>query len=147
MGTEKFFTLKRQRSHKLEAVKVSQRGVTRWKIIGLYISGKRTRKFFVSQQEALEFIATENAKARNLGERARNIPGHLHEDALRANDILKEYGVTIEEAAKFYRLHQEQRKKSKKISEIIQEYIENKARNLRSSRPERKELAISLGGY
>jgi hypothetical protein len=86
MGTEKIFTIKRQRSHKLEAVKVTQRGVTRWKIIGLYISGKRTRKFFVTQQEALEFIATENAKARNLGERARNIPGHLHEDALRAND-------------------------------------------------------------
>jgi integrase len=146
MGTEKIFTLKRQRSHKLEAVKVTQRGVTRWKIIGLYISGKRTRKFFVTQQEALEFIATENAKARNLGERARNIPGHLHEDALRANDILKEYGVTIEEAAKFYRLHQEQRKKSKKISEIIQEYIENKARNLRSSR-HLEDLRSRLGKF
>jgi len=101
MGTKKIFTLKRQRSHKLEAVKVTQRGITRWKIKGLYISGKRTRKFFVTHQEALEFIATENAKSRNLGERARNIPGHLHEDALRANDILEEYGVTIEEAAKF----------------------------------------------
>lgn len=146
MGTKKIFTLKRQRSHKLEAVKVTQRGITRWKIRGLYISGKRTRKFFVTHQEALEFIATENAKSRNLGERARNIPGHLHEDALRANDILEEYGVTIEEAAKFYRLHQEQRKKSKTISEIIEEYIENKARNLRSSR-HLEDLRSRLGKF
>ena len=146
MGTKKIFTLKRQRSHKLEAVKVTQRGITRWKIKGLYILGKRTRKFFVTHQEALEFIATENAKSRNLGERARNIPGHLHEDALRANDILEEYGVTIEEAAKFYRLHQEQRKKSKTISEIIEEYIENKSRNLRSSR-HLEDLRSRLGKF
>ncbi len=90
MGIRKIYAIKRQRARKLEAVKETHRSVTRWKIKGLYISGKRTRKFFVTQQAALEFIATENTKSLNLGERERNIPGHLHEDALRAYGVLPE---------------------------------------------------------
>jgi len=134
MNTERNYTRKRQRSHRLEAVKETYRGVTRWKIKGLYIAGKRIRKFFVSQQKALEFIAAEKEKCRNLGERAKNIPGHLHEDALRAYDILQGYGVTIEDAAKFYKAHADRQKRSKPVSDVIQEYIENKRRNLRSAR-------------
>ena len=91
MNKDKSYTLKRNRSHKLEAVKETYRGKTQWKIKGLYIGDKRVRKFFVTQQRALEFIAGEDAKIRNLGERARNISGRLHEEALRAFDLLQKY--------------------------------------------------------
>jgi integrase len=146
MTKEKIYNLKRQRSHRLEAVKETIRGVNRWKIKGLYRAGKRIRKFFVTQQEALEFIANEKATSRNLGERARNIPGHLHEDALRAFDILEGYESTVEEAAKFFKSYVDRRQKSRPISEITEEYIENKKRNLRSSR-HLEDLRSRLGRF
>ena len=104
------------------------------------------RKFFVTQQDALEFIANEKATSRNLGERARNILGHLHEDALRAFDILEGYEATVEEAAKFFKSYVDRRQKSRAISEITEEYIENKKRNLRSSR-HLEDLRSRLGRF
>jgi len=140
------YTLKRQRAHKLEAVKETIRGVSRWKIRGLYRGGKRVRKFFPTEQGALQFIAEEEAKIRNLGERAKNIPGHLHEDALRAFDLLQGYGVTLEEAAKFFKAAKDRQQKSKKISAVILEYSENRKRNLRSAR-HLEDLKSRLGRF
>ena len=127
-------TLKRKRAHNLEAVKETIRGVIRWKIRGLYRGGKRVRKFFPTEKKALEFIGDELAKARNLGEQARNIPGHLHEDALRAFDLLQDFGVTLEEMAKFYIAAIDRRQKSQPMRRVIAEYCENLKCNLRSVR-------------
>jgi len=140
------YALKRKRIHNLEAVKEKIRGVTRWKIRGLYLGGKRVRKFFASEQKALEFIADEMAKTRNLGERARNIPGHLHEDALRAFDLLQGYGVTLEETAKFYIAAMDRQQKSKPLRKVIEEYHKNRERNLRSTR-HLEDLKSRLGRF
>jgi integrase len=134
MNKNKSYTLKRNRSHKLEAVKETYRGKTQWKIKGLYIGDKRVRKFFVTQQRALEFIAGEDAKIRNLGERARNISGRLHEEALQARDLLQKYNTSIVVAAEHFVMHMERQQKSKLITEISNEYIEKQKINFRSAR-------------
>ena len=146
MSSGAIYTLKRQRAHKLEAVKETIRSVSRWKIRGLYRGGKRVRKFFPTEQGALQFIAKEEAKIRNLGERAKNIPGHLHEDALRAFDVLQGSGVTLEETAKFYMAAIDRRQKSKLLRDVIKEYRENLERNLRSVR-HRDDLKSRLGRF
>lgn len=146
MSSGAIYTLKRKRSHSLEAVKETIRGVSRWKIRGLYRGGKRVRKFFPTEQKALEFVADELAKVRNLGDRARNIPGHLHEDALRAFDLLQGHGVTLEEVAKFYRAAMDRRQKSKPVREVTEEYIKDRDVNLRSVR-HIEDLKSRLGRF
>jgi len=146
MSSGEIYTLKRQRAHNLEAVKETIRGVSRWKIRGLYRGGKRVRKFFPTEQAALQFIGDELATVRNLGERARNIPGHLHEDALRAFDLLEGCGVTLEETAKFFKAAIDRQQKSKPVREIIAEYVENRKRNLRSAR-HLEDLKSRLGRF
>lgn len=120
--------------------------MSRWKIRGLYRGGKRVRKFFPTEQKALEFVADELAKVRNLGDRARNIPGHLHEDALRAFDLLQGHGVTLEEVAKFYRAAMDRRQKSKLVRKVAEEYIKDREVNLRSTRHV-EDLKSRLGRF
>jgi hypothetical protein len=119
---------RRKRIRSLAPVQVNLKGRTRWKV-ELRDNG-RQRHFFETEQAALEFITKEQAKTRRLGERATAIPGSLHEDAIRAAEVLIPFaGVSLTDAALFYAKAEAQRKKSKTSSAVAAELIANRKAN------------------
>jgi len=119
---------RRKRIRSLAPVQVNLKGRTRWKV-ELRDNG-RQRHFFETEQAALEFITKEQAKTRRLGERATAIPGSLHEDAIRAAEVLIPFaGVSLTDAALFYAKTEAQRKKSKTASAVAAELIANRKAN------------------
>lgn len=125
---------RRNRSRSMEPVQVNLQGRTRWKV-EMPQGGRRQRKFFETEQAALEHIAKEQAKTRSLGERAAMIPGHLHEDAIRAAEILAPFaGVTLTDAANFFAKAEAQRNKSKTVKAVAAELIESRTANHASTR-------------
>jgi integrase len=138
---------RRKRAHKLKIVAEPFKGKNRFKIAGYYKDGKRTRKYFNTREEAQTFIAAEEIRRQNLGNRAAHIDGALAEDALRAIDVLKStpysvldagrvvaeahaklapYSTRIGDAIAKYVFDAEQRRRSVTVSALIDEFIANR---------------------
>jgi integrase len=119
---------RRKRIRSLAPIQVNLEGRTRWKVEQR--ENGRKRHFFKTEQAALEFIAKEQTKARHLGERATSIPGSLHEDAIRAAEVLAPFaGVSLTDAANFYAKAEAQRKKSKTAQAVADELVANRTAN------------------
>jgi integrase len=138
---------RRKRAHKLKIVAERLNGKNRFKVSGYYKDGKRTRKYFSMREEAQTFIATEEIRRQNLGNRAAHIDGALAEDALRAADALKStpysvldagrivadahaklapYSARISDAIAKYVFDAEQRRRSVTVSALVDEFIANR---------------------
>lgn len=76
------------------------RGPVRFKVAGLYIAGKRVRRFFGSQIEAETFIEAQTMRQGNLGARAARVDGRLVEDAVECEALLKPHGLRLLDAVR-----------------------------------------------
>src|SRR5260370_2071126 len=138
---------RRRRTHKLKIVAERFKRKVRFKVAGYYKDGKRARKYFSTREEAQTFIAAEDIRRQNLGNRATHIDGALAEDALRATDVLKStpysildagrvvaeahaklapYSARISDAIAKYVFDAEQRRRSVTVSALIDEFIANR---------------------
>jgi integrase/recombinase XerD len=138
---------RRRRKHVLRIAEDMQEGRVRFKVAGLYIHGKRARKYFATRAEAETFIEAEEIKRENLGTRATHIDGPLAEDAVRAADLLRPHGMTVFDAARlatesvvklapygvgvgeavnFYVETMRQRQASVSVERLVAEFLENR---------------------
>lgn len=77
-------------------------GAVRFKVAGLYVAGKRVRRYFNSEAEAQTFIDAQTVRAGNLGARAAHVDGRLVEDAVECEAMLKKQGVRLLDAVRDY---------------------------------------------
>lgn len=75
-------------------------GDRRFKVAGLYVAGKRVRRFFGTQGEAETFIEQQTTRQGNLGARAAHVDGRLVEDAVECEALLKAEGVRLLDAVR-----------------------------------------------
>lgn len=95
----------------------------RWRV-ELRPNGRRQRHFFSTEQQALEFVAEEQARTHELGQRAAGISGALLEDAIRAEEILRRFpGVTLLDAADSYAKAHDNKCRSKTARTVADELI------------------------
>lgn len=107
----------RHRSPKLKVVPYRHLRF-RWKITGLYVNGKRVRRFFETREKAETFLHQLRVKRENIGNRAANVDPKLHVMAVESSERLKSYGQTIAGAADYYIRHAETAKRSCTVEEI-----------------------------
>lgn len=74
----------------------------RFKVAGLYVAGKRVRRYFKSQSEAKAFVEAQEVRKGNLGARASHVDGRLVEDAVECEELLKGLGVRLLDAVRDY---------------------------------------------
>jgi integrase len=75
-------------------------GDCRFKVAGLYVAGKRVRRFFGTQGEAETFIEQQTTRQGNLGARAKHVDGRLVEDAVECEALLKAEGLRLLDAVR-----------------------------------------------
>lgn len=75
-------------------------GPARFKVAGLYVAGKRVRRFFATEAEARTFIEAQTVRQGNLGARAAHVDGRLVEDAVECEAMLKAHGVRLLDAVR-----------------------------------------------
>lgn len=78
------------------------KGQSRFKVAGLYVAGKRVRRFFTTDLEAQTFIEAQTMRQGNLGARAAHVDGRLVEDAVECEAMLKVQGVRLLDAVRDY---------------------------------------------
>ena len=76
------------------------KGTVRFKVSGLYVAGKRVRRYFGTRAEAETFIEAQTVRQGNLGARATHIDGRLIEDAVECESMLKPYGLRLLDAVR-----------------------------------------------
>ena len=126
MQARRIPTHRKKHTRPLRAVQEYQKDGTpvsppRWRV-ELRLPG-RPRRYFSTEQAALEFIAGEEERRRNLGQSAAGISPRLLEDALTAEEILRPYGTTLTTAARFYAETEKRRQTSKTALEVSKELI------------------------
>lgn len=77
-------------------------GPSRFKVSGLYVAGKRVRRFFSTDSEANTFIESQTVRQGNLGARAAHVDGRLVEDAVECESMLKNHGLRLLDAVRDY---------------------------------------------
>lgn len=83
-------------------------GQVRFKVAGLYVAGKRVRRYFATDGEAATFIEAQTTRQGNLGARAANVDSQLVEDAVECAALLKPHGLRLLDAVRDFveaRLH------------------------------------------
>jgi integrase len=104
-------------------------GGKRWRV-ELREGGQRQRRYYSTEQAALEFIAGEAERRRNLGRSAAGVSPRVLEDALRALEILAPFpAATLVESARFYVDAQARRRGSKTVRKVAEEFIANRRAN------------------
>lgn len=94
--------LRRKRSTELMWKVDTTRGRQRFRVEGVYVDGKRTRRYFRAQREAETFIEAEQIRRANLGSRAQSIDRRLFEDAVEAERLLAAEGLPVMAAVREY---------------------------------------------
>lgn len=78
-------------------------GQVRFKVAGLYIAGKRVRRYFGTEAEAQTFMEAQTVRQGNLGARAAHVDGRLVEDAIECDAMLKADGLRLLDVVRDYR--------------------------------------------
>ena len=78
------------------------KGPVRFKVAGLYVAGKRVRRYFTTEAEAGTFIEAQTTRQGNLGARAAHVDGRLVEDAVECEAMLRAQGVRLLDAVRDY---------------------------------------------
>lgn len=109
------FTRHRSSSLKIVPYRHNRLG---WTITGLYVDGKRVRRFFKTRDEADTYLHELRIKRENLGTKAAGIDQKLHVMAIECSERLKAYGTTIAIATDYYVRHAEAARRSCTVEEI-----------------------------
>lgn len=91
---------RRERKKVLSIVRETANGTERFKIAGLYIGGKRVRRFFSTEAEAKTFVESQEVRAGNIGALAKHLDGRTANDAAECTTMLKPYGVRLLDAVR-----------------------------------------------
>lgn len=75
-------------------------GPVRFKVAGLYVAGKRVRRYFGTEAEAKTFIEQQQVRQDNLGARAAHVDGRLVEDAVECEALLRARGIRLLDAVR-----------------------------------------------
>ena len=78
------------------------KGAVRFKTAGLYICGKRVRRYFATEKEADTFVEAQTARLGNLGARAANVRCDQFEDLVECEEMLKPHGMRLLDAVRDY---------------------------------------------
>jgi len=118
--------LARKKRSKLAVVPYRNHSKYKWKIAGLYQSGKRVRRFFEKKAEAETFVRQLEIKAENLGSRATHIDPRLHVMAIECHDKLAPYGKTLADATDFLCKHLNAVERSCTLEELVTGFLQMK---------------------
>ena len=98
------------------------------------ISGKWERKFFETKAEAGTYARQKEIELLNQGREAVQFPSWLRIQAQQGQERLQPHGKTISDAVEFYVKQLEATQKSAKVSQALEELIENRKRSGASER-------------
>jgi len=98
-------------------------------VVRTKISGKWERKFFKTKAEAETYAQQKEIELLNQGREGVQFPSWLRIQAQRGQDRLQPHGKTISDAVDFYIKYLETRQRSAKVSQAIDELIENRKRS------------------
>ena len=90
------------------------------------ITGKWERKFFETKAEAETFVQQKEIELLNQGREGVQFPSWLRIQAQQAQDRLQPHGKTISDAVDFYVKHLEATQRSVKVSQALEELVENR---------------------
>ncbi len=98
------------------------------------IDGKRTRYSFTSKVEADAFAEAKRIERQNEGTAALALPLEVRQDAAKAYALLAPSGVSLLQAAEYYRQHVLAFREAPLIEEIVKRLLEDAKRNDRRER-------------
>lgn len=146
----------RQRKKALGVVRETVNGAVRYKVRGLYVAGRRVRKFFATEKEAKTFIEAQNIRTGNIGALASSMDSQLANDAAECSMLLRPHGarlldavrdwvacrdilqhfpdVQLTEAAKHHALLLKERATSWTVEEGAKHWLDSLERKARSAR-------------
>ena len=146
----------RQRKKTLGVVREIINGAIRYKVRGLYVAGRRVRKFFPTEKEARTFIEAQNIRTGNIGALASRMDSQLANDAAECAMLLRPHGarlldavrewvacrdimqhfpdVPLTEAAKTHALRLKERTQSWTVEEGAKHWLDSLERQARSAR-------------
>ena len=90
------------------------------------ISGKWERKFFETKTEAETYAQQKEIELLNQGREAVQFPSWLRIEARQGQERLQPHGKTISDAVDFYVQHLEATQRSAKVSQALEQLIENR---------------------
>jgi integrase len=90
------------------------------------ITGKWERKFFGTKAEAETYVEQKEIELLNQGREGVQFPSWLRIQAQQAQDRLQPFGKTIADAVEFYVKHIEATQRSVKVSQALEELLENR---------------------
>src|SRR6266702_5829708 len=89
-------------------------------------AAKWERKFFETKAEAKTYVEQKEIELLNQGREAVQFPSWLRIDAQQGQERLQPHGKTISDAVDFYARHLEATQRSAKVSQALDELIENR---------------------
>lgn len=98
MSSKRAFT--RQRKKVLRIVPGLSHGSPCFVVSGLYVAGRRVRKFFPTEKEARTFVEAQRVREGNLGALAAKIDHQLANDAAECALMLKPHGARLLDAVR-----------------------------------------------
>jgi integrase len=90
------------------------------------VGRKWVRRFFKSEREAKTYVDLRRIALRNEGEQGLILPAEIRVAALRADEQLKPYGKTIDDAIGFYIRHLKTERGSIPVRQAVDELIANR---------------------
>ena len=90
------------------------------------ISDKWERKFFETKVEAQTYVEQKEIELLNQGREGVQFPSWLRIQAQQGQERLQPHGKTISDAVDFYLKHLEATQRSAKVSQALDELIENR---------------------
>jgi integrase len=95
-------------------------------VVRTKISGKWQRKFFQTKAEAETYVEQKEIELLNQGREGVQFPAWLRIQAQQGKERLQPHGKTILDAVEFYIKHLEATQRSAKVSQALDELIENR---------------------
>jgi integrase len=87
------------------------------------LGGGRNRRFFKDKAEAETFMQFAKVQQENYGTAALSIPDALRVEAIECCELLRPFGVTLRDAAKFYAAHLKAVTGSRKVREVVADLL------------------------
>lgn len=101
----------------------------RWKVDGLYIEGKRVRRFFTLKKEAEAWLEQKLTQKDREGWDGLKVSEDLRIMAARCAKDLDPYEASIRDATDFYIQHQNSIRRSISIEKLLEEFLESKKKD------------------
>jgi integrase len=110
------------------------------------LSGGRNRRFFKDKGEAGTFMRLAEVQQENCGTAALSISDALRVEAIECSELLKPYGKTLRDAARFYVAHLKAITGSRKVSEVVADLLRARTADAMSVRY-LGDLRVRLGRF